>query len=343
MTDNSNNPLDHDLTTSASGMESSAQFLDAIKQATRLVASSLNQHNVLFNILKSSFELIQGVKDARIFLLERDLITCCAEMDCNGNLQLTFPEANEYGWVHQFYNRQEMFTRQDAHNRFNFDDFPQAWTGSVLAEVFEIQEDARGVMVLALEKERSLSKNEQFILDLLKDQASIALHNAVLHREVEEQALTDTLTGLPNRRSLDYRLQEELVRALHYQHVFALLLLDIDEFKQVNDHHGHPAGDVLLIQVAQFLRGVVRKTDFIARYGGDEFAVILPETNEAAAEQIASRMNRELEKHPFILSPGIDIHLGASIGFAAFPGNGVSSQQLIESADRALYRKKSSL
>ena len=249
MMDNSSHLPDDDSPAGRSSMESSAQFLDAIKQATRLVSSSLNQQNVLYNILKSCFELIQGVKDARIFLLENEIITRCAEMDNDGSLQLSIPGANKYGWVRQFFNRQERLTGQDIHDQGFSDDLPPGWSGSIIAEPFEIQEAARGVVVLAFEKERALSKNEQFILELLKDQAAIALHNALLHRVIEEQAINRHAYGLPNRRSMDYRLQEELSRAKRYKHVFALLLLDINQFKQVNDNHGHPAGDLVLSQV----------------------------------------------------------------------------------------------
>ncbi len=339
--ENLNRNHDQDLPPGSSGMESSSQFLEAIKQATLQVSSSLKQQNVLYNILKSCFELIADIKNAQIFLIEDEKITCCSEMHADGSLHQTYPDANQYEWVRKFLHTEEMALFQDSGSFPIFKDFPQGWTGSVIAHPFEIQDSAKGVMVLAFEENRTLSRDEKFILNLLKDQASVSLHNALLHRVIEEQAMTDSLTGLPNRRSLDYHLQEELRRGGRYKHPFSVLLLDINQFKRVNDRYGHPAGDSLLSQIAEFLKQIVRKTDFLARYGGDEFAVILPEADAALAEKIAARISQALKDNIFQVNPGINIHLSASLGLTAYPEDGDSIQILLDSADRDLYRNKS--
>lgn len=262
-------------------------------------------------------------------------------MHADESFHITFPDANQSEWVHQVIHTVEMTVFQYNGSSANKQDFPQAWKGSVILQPFEIQDSAKGVMVLAFEDDRSLSRDEQFILNLLKDQASVSLHNALLHRVIEEQAMTDSLTGLPNRRSMDYHLQEELQRGRIYQRPFSVLLLDINQFKQVNDRYGHPAGDLLLRQIAEFLKQVIRKTDFLARYGGDEFAVILPETDAVMAEKIAARINQGLKDNLFQVNEGINIHLSASLGLTAYPEDGDSIQQLLDSADRNLYKKKS--
>ncbi len=336
-----NRNQDQDLTPGSSGTERSAQFLEAIKQATLQVSSSLKQQNILYNILKSCFDLIADVKDAQIFLIEDEMIACCAEMHADESFHITFPDANQSEWIHHVIHTVEMTVFQYNGSSANKQDFPQAWKGSVILQPFEIQDSAKGVMVLAFEDDRSLSRDEQFILNLLKDQASVSLHNALLHRVIEEQAMTDSLTGLPNRRSMDYHLQEELQRGRIGQRPFSVLLLDINQFKQVNDRYGHPAGDLLLRQIAEFLKQVIRKTDFLARYGGDEFAVILPETDAVMAEKIAARINQGLKDNLFQVNEGINIHLSASLGLTAYPEDGDSIQQLLDSADRNLYKKKS--
>jgi diguanylate cyclase (GGDEF)-like protein len=343
MMESLNRNQDGDLPPGSSGMESSAQFLEAIKQATLQVSSSLKQQNILYNILKSSFDLIPDIKDAQIFLIEDGEISCCAEMHSDGSLQLTFPGTTQNEWIRHFIHAEEMAVVQDSGNPATFKDFPKAWTGSVITQPFEIQDSAKGVMVLAFGGDRTLSRDEKFSLSLLKDHASVSLHNAVLHREIEEQALTDSLTGLPNRRSLDDHLQEELRRGRKYQNPFSVMLLDINQFKQVNDHYGHLIGDMLLRQIAEFLKQVIRKTDFIARYGGDEFAIILPETDAAMADKIAARINQVLIDNTFQVNQANAIQLSACLGLTVYPTNGDSIQELLESADRDLYRKKSLL
>jgi diguanylate cyclase (GGDEF)-like protein len=160
------------------------------------------------------------------------------------------------------------------------------------------------------------------------------LDNARLFRQVRTLAISDSLTGLANYRHLIDVLQGELERSGRTSRPFSLLLMDLDGLKKINDRHGHVIGSRALCRVASILRLNSRSIDTAARYGGDEFALVLPETNVAAAEQVVDRVRNCLladEEVP---------QLGLSIGVATFPKCGVTVQQLIEHADRALYAMK---
>ena len=117
---------------------------------------------------------------------------------------------------------------------------------------------------------------------------------------LEQLAITDGLTGLYNQRHLQRRLDDEFRRALRYAQPFALLLIDLDRFKQVNDTHGHPVGDAVLRHVSAVLRNQLRTTDLLARHGGEEFAAILPQTHQAGADLVARRLGAALEQSPFL-------------------------------------------
>ena len=160
------------------------------------------------------------------------------------------------------------------------------------------------------------------------------LDNARLFRQVRTLAISDSLTGLANYRHLIDVLQGELERSGRTSRPFSLLLMDLDGLKKINDRHGHVIGSRALCRVATILRLNSRSIDTAARYGGDEFALVLPETNVAAAEQVVDRVRNCLladEEIP---------QLSLSIGIATFPKCGVTVQQLIEFADRALYAMK---
>ena len=172
--------------------------------------------------------------------------------------------------------------------------------------------------------------------------AAQAIENARLYDQVQDQARTDALTGLYNRREFDRRLKEELERSRRYTHLFSLLMLDIDHFKVVNDTYGHPAGDEVLRALAARIRGQVRPVDQVARYGGEEFTVILPETGGAGALAFAERLCAAIAAVPFALDAGRSIHLTASIGVASFPQDGETERDLIAAADHALYGAKQS-
>jgi diguanylate cyclase (GGDEF)-like protein len=160
--------------------------------------------------------------------------------------------------------------------------------------------------------------------------------------ELSRQAYTDALTGLPNRRALDERLEEEIRRSSRYRHSFTLIMIDLNSFKAINDSLGHPAGDQALQRMADCLRRTLRDTDFVARYGGDEFAVILPETTLEAAEAIALRLSEDADRCSLELTDLPDGTATISFGLASYPEQAISPGGLITAADQALYNQKQS-
>jgi diguanylate cyclase (GGDEF)-like protein len=153
-------------------------------------------------------------------------------------------------------------------------------------------------------------------------------------------ALQDTLTGLPNRLSLNDQVEQALERAADTERKFAIMFLDLDGFKKVNDSHGHDHGDLLLIHVAQLLRQAVRETDVVARLGGDEFVVLLHDvTDEAMIATVAQKIVTSIGE-PCQLQ-GVDIKIGASIGIAIYPRDGTSRETLLKVSDHAMYAAKS--
>jgi diguanylate cyclase (GGDEF)-like protein len=195
-----------------------------------------------------------------------------------------------------------------------------------------------GVLYLT-PKEPDFSDEARELAHWLGSQASIALENARLHRLVERQANTDGLTELPNRRHFEEALEAEISRAERFEGSLALILADLDDFKQVNDRYGHQAGDDVLQTFADILRTTVREIDLPARYGGEEFAVLLPQTDLEGAHQLAERLRRALAARPMATHPGGLVAVTASFGVAAFP-DAPTPAALFAAADEALYRAK---
>ena len=178
-------------------------------------------------------------------------------------------------------------------------------------------------------------------LIVLVPAASVAVLLSIRNRLEEERdalrasALSDPLTGVANRRSLLERIDYEIARHARNRRSFALLMLDLDGFKLLNDRFGHPAGDDLLRDVAAALAGVIRDQDTLARVGGDEFCVLAPETEDAGAERLSGRVEAAVAR----VAAGLD-SLGASVGAAVFPHDGTTAPALMEAADQRLLRVK---
>jgi diguanylate cyclase (GGDEF)-like protein len=192
-----------------------------------------------------------------------------------------------------------------------------------------------GAMELYLNAWRELNEDQADLLNGVASQAAIAIRHAQLFQAQEENALTDELTKLPNRRALAQRFLQEMQRARRHRNAIAFMMIDLDHFKQVNDTYGHLNGDAVLAELAQILKGSARESDVCARYGGEEFALILHETTESGARILAERIRSKVAAATF---PG-GLKLTISVGVAATDDAALFTQ-LMDRADQALYMAK---
>lgn len=200
--------------------------------------------------------------------------------------------------------------------------------------------DVVGTMTVA-RGTQPFGQHERDVFLYLIGQASASLENISTHERVTEQASTDELTGLANKRAFSEVLEREVIRADRYGHELSLILLDIDDFKLVNDTHGHLQGDEVLRAVGRILKDEPREIDEPARYGGEEFVIALPETGIEGALELAERIRAriELEAIPMLGSDEV-MYVSASFGVATMPTSAADGQELIAAADEALYAAK---
>ena len=172
-------------------------------------------------------------------------------------------------------------------------------------------------------------------------QASVAVQNVLTHEEAQRLSITDGLTGLWNYRYLQVALDREIERASRFGRPLGVLMLDLDNFKQVNDVHGHQRGDAVLVELATRVHEVIRDVDVLARYGGEELVLLLPETDTVGASASAERICEAVRRTPFTAGgAGPPLHITVSVGVAAYPGHAIDAPGLIRAADEALYAAK---
>jgi diguanylate cyclase (GGDEF)-like protein len=209
---------------------------------------------------------------------------------------------------------------------------------SFLGIPLRVKDSVTGALLLT-RKGKEFSPNDVRVLRILCNQAAIAIENARVYERLEQLAATDSLTALFNRRYFRQALTREASRAERHGGSIALMMLDIDRFKQLNDTYGHTVGDVVLKKVAALLSKAVRKGDVLARYGGEEFVILLSEATYRATTEIAERIRKSVAAssvHP----AGPRRRVTVSIGWALYPNDTRESDNLIELADKALYFAK---
>jgi len=221
-----------------------------------------------------------------------------------------------------------------------------AAVGAVLAFPLSCRGRRVGALI-ALDREPSareprLSASMLRAVRILLEPASVALDNALLLKRAEALSVTDDLTHLYNSRYLNLVLRKETKRASRSGRPLSLLFIDLDGFKAVNDTHGHLFGSRALVEAAAVIRQSARETDVVSRFGGDEFALVLPDTGGEGAFAVGERIRERIAAHKFLAGEGLDIHLTGSVGVATLPDVAASSDELVSAADKAMYAVKES-
>jgi diguanylate cyclase (GGDEF)-like protein len=186
----------------------------------------------------------------------------------------------------------------------------------------------------------ALSGGSLTALRVLFEPQAIALDNAIVVQRAESLSVTDDLTRLYNSRYMNQVLRREAKRASRSGRPVSVLFIDLDGFKQVNDSHGHLCGSRALVEAAEVIRGCARETDVVARFGGDEFSLILPDTGRDGAVSVAVRIRERVAEHVFLQADGLNVRLTASVGVATLPDVAGSAEELIRAADMAMYKVK---
>ena len=210
---------------------------------------------------------------------------------------------------------------------------------SMLVVPMVAETEVLGLLVLGDKRPGFFEDKHLQTFSIIGGQIAVAVANVQLYRKLEQTAITDGLTGLYNYRYFYQRMMEEMDRVGRYGYNLALVMLDIDYFKKINDRYGHLAGDAVLVRVARIIAGEVRGCDLVARYGGEEFAIMMPETGPGEAMHVAERIRVAVRETQFEFDEA-RFHVRISAGVAAYPVHAVNLKEVLGAADAALYQAK---
>jgi len=310
-----------------------------VNRLTAIITSSVSIQ-MIFEGFAQELQKVVSVDWASIALVDGDRLYFMALSSTIGSAwqaEERIPlEGTATEWVWQ--ERKSLYEPDlKRHTRF--------WTGeyhlqqgcrSVVYLPLVVTDHIIGSLIVASRKPNAYSHGQIGLLEKVALQVAAPIENAQLYARVEQRARIDELTGLFNRRHFEERLKEEISRHSRYSAEFSIILLDLDNFKSYNDTNGHPAGDILLRHTGRIVKSSIRDADQAFRYGGDEFAVILPQTARddayVVAERVRVQIAEEMEKKATTVT--------CSIGLASYPSDGVISGELVTVADTALYYAK---
>jgi diguanylate cyclase (GGDEF)-like protein len=317
-----------------------ADELDTLKKLSIHLTSSLDLPDVLDAVATEAMRLIDNARDVNIFLYKSLKLSFGAALTADGTRNKPWSPPRMNGLTYTVARGGEMIIVENMQNHPLYNRTHNDWSGSIIGIPLKVGDTVVGVMNLSRMTAGGFSNSELRLLSLLSDQAAVAISNASLHQMISRQAYSDTLTGLPNRRALDERLEEEVLSARRNSYSFAVIMMDLDGFKDVNDTYGHATGDNVLRMVFNQMARGVRNTDFLARYGGDELTLILSQSEMASAQIVSEKILEGMRNIKFTLPDGHRLKLGISGGIAIYPVHARNGADLLRAADAALYHAK---
>lgn len=232
--------------------------------------------------------------------------------------------------------------RRDQRFAKRIDDITQTETQSIICMPLRSRLRVLGVIQLVNVDMEHFTHEEEFFLQALCDYAAIAIENARAVERIQELTITDDCTGLYNARHLYKTLEQEVYRSARFGYEFSVVFIDLDHFKRVNDTHGHLVGSKLLAEIGYLIKAQLRLIDFAFRYGGDEFVVLLPQTNKDSGLIVARRLRDSLRSAVFCKEEGLNLTVRASMGLATYPHDAKTPHDVIRQADEMMYMVKNS-
>src|SRR3954449_6113432 len=222
------------------------------------------------------------------------------------------------------------------------DEMTKWQTRSIICIPLKSKHRTLGVIQLINCDVANFTDNEMFFLHALCDYAAIAVDNARAVERIQELTITDDVTGLYNARHLYKTLEAEVYRSARFGYQFTVIFIDLDHFKNVNDTYGHLVGSKLLQEIGFKIKSQLRLIDYAFRYGGDEFVILLPQTDKHSALVVAKRIQDMMRKTVFLAEDGLNLNVRCSMGLATYPEDAKSSHEIIRQADEMMYMVKNS-
>lgn len=325
-------------------LQQKTQELNTLRQLSNKLTANLNLQMVLQMVASEAMSLIKNCKTINIFLYDADSdrLEFGMAMDENGVKSQPFANPRPEGLTFTVAHKRETIIVEDMRHSPLFQNAPADWNGSIVGIPLKFNEKIVGVMNISRLTTGAFSNLELRLLHLLAEQATIAISNARLHTLLNRQAYTDSITGLPNRRALDEYLEREIEKVRRVLGSFTLVMIDLDNFKQINDSYGHRVGDQILRVTFNYLAQHLRSGDFLARFGGDELTLILSDTDLPDAIAVCKKLAETASNHQVQLPDLKQAQISISGGIAVYPTHSRTAEGLLRAADEALYRAKKS-